>query len=279
MKNRLLPYITFMTGIVLSGVAGFFSIIGLTTIFSGAYWSVVVMGTTLEISKLVAVSWLYQNWKRASSGLKIYLLSAIIILMIITSMGIFGYLSRAHIEQKVALSTGVGSDIIVIQNDIKVKEDSIKDLDKQITVIDSSIDKMLEKGQAKDSLKASDNQKKKRDELVTKKNVLIKELLPLKTQMIKYESEYKKVEAELGPIKYIAEAVYGPTDEKILDKTVRYVILILVVVFDPLAVFLLIAYNSSKKERDYEDLEYVEMQPFRRKRRRKRSHKKKNKKP
>ena len=278
MKNRLLPYITFMTGIILSGVAGFFSIIGLTTLFSGAYWSVVVMGTTLEISKLVAVSWIYHNWKRAGRGLKIYLLSAILILMFITSMGIFGYLSRAHIEQKVALSTGVGSDITVLQNDIKIKQDAIKDLERQITVIDSSIDKMLEKGQAKDSLKASDNQKKKRDELVLKKNVLIKELSPLKTQMVKYDSEYKKIEAELGPIKYIAEAVYGPTDEKILDKTVRYVILIVIVVFDPLAVFLLIAYNVSVRQRDYENLEYVEISPIRRRKRRKRR-RRKNRKP
>jgi hypothetical protein len=274
MKNRLLPYITFMTGIILSGVAGFFSIIGLTTLFSGAYWSVVVMGTTLEISKLVSVSWLYHNWKRASRGLKAYLLSAILILMLVTSMGIFGYLSRAHIEQKVALSTGVGSDITVLQNDIKIKQDAIKDLDRQITVIDSSIDKMLEKGQAKDSLKASDNQKKKRDELVLKKNNLLKELTPLKTQMVKYESEYKKVESELGPIKYIAEWVYGPTDEKILDKTVRYVILILIVVFDPLAIFLLIAYNVSVKQRDYENLEYVEIGPIRRRKRRKRRRRK-----
>lgn len=267
-----------MTGIILSGVAGFFSIIGLTTLFSGAYWSVVVMGTTLEISKLVAVSWLYNNWKRASRGLKIYLLTAILVLMFITSMGIFGYLSRAHIEQKVALSTGVGSDITVLQNDIKIKEDAIKDIDRQITVIDSSIDKMLEKGQAKDSLKASDNQKKKRDELVLKKNVLIKELTPLKTQMVKYESEYKKVESELGPIKYIAEWVYGPTDEKILDKTVRYVIIVIIVVFDPLAVFLLIAYNVSVRQRDYENLEYVEINPIRRRKRRKRR-RRKNRKP
>lgn len=274
MKNKLLPYITFMTGIILSGVAGFFSIIGLTTLFSGAYWSVVVMGTTLEISKLVAVSWLYNNWKRASRGLKIYLLTAILILMFITSMGIFGYLSRAHIEQKVSLSTGVGSDITVLQNQIKIKEDLIKDLDKQIMVIDSSIDKMLEKGQAKDSLKASDSQRKKRDDLVNRKNSIITELSPLKIQMVKHNNDYKKIESELGPIKYIAEWVYGPTDEKILDKTVRYVIVILILVFDPLAVFLLIAYNVSVRQRDYENLEYVEMRPFRRRRRRKRRNKK-----
>ena len=138
-----------------------------------------------------------------------YLLTAILILMFITSMGIFGYLSRAHIEQKVSLSTGVGSDITVLQNQIKIKEDLIKDLDKQIMVIDSSIDKMLEKGQAKDSLKASDSQRKKRDDLVNRKNSIITELSPLKIQMVKHNNDYKKIESELGPIKYIAEWVYG----------------------------------------------------------------------
>jgi hypothetical protein len=274
MKNKLLSYITFITGLILSGVAGFFSIVGLTTLFSGAYWSVVVMGTTLEISKLVAISWLYNNWYKASKSLRAYLLSAILILMLVTSMGIFGYLSRAHIEQKVSLSTGVGSDITILKNDIKIKEDSIKDLERQIGVIDSSIDKMLEKGQAKDSLKASDNQKKKRDDLVKQKNTMIKELMPLKEQMVKYENEYKKIESELGPIKYIAEWIYGPADEKILDKTVRYVIILLILVFDPLAVFLLIAYNVSIRHKDYENIEFVEMKPFRRKRRRRRRKKK-----
>jgi hypothetical protein len=275
MKNKLIPYITFITGIVLSGVAGFFSIAGLTTLFSGAFWSVVVMGTVLEISKLVAISWLYNNWNRASFALRTYLFLAILVLMIITSMGIFGYLSRAHIDQKVSLSTGVGSEMTILQNNIQNKESEISDINKQLSVIDTSIDKMLDKGLAKDSLKASDNQKKKRDDLVIKKNNLTRELTELKTQMVKYDNDYKKIEAELGPIKYIAEAVYGQTNEEILDKSIRYVILILIIVFDPLAVFLLIAFNVSVRQRDYDNLEFVEMRPFRRRRRRKRRKKKK----
>lgn len=274
MKNKLIPYITFITGIVLSGVAGFFSIAGLTTLFSGAFWSVVVMGTILEISKLVAISWLYNNWNRASFALRSYLFIAILVLMIITSMGIFGYLSRAHIDQKVSLSTGVGSEMTILKNDIQNKESEIADINKQLSVIDTSIDKMLDKGQAKDSLKASDSQKKKRDDLVLKKNTLTKELTDLKTQMIKHDNDYKKIEAELGPIKYIAEAVYGQTSEEILDKSVRYVILILIIVFDPLAVFLLIAFNVSMRQKDYDNLEFVEMRPFRRRRRRRRRNKK-----
>jgi hypothetical protein len=135
---------------------------------------------------------------------------------------------------------------------------------------------MLEKGQAKDSLKASDSQKKKRDDLVTSKNKIISELAPLKSDLVKHENEYKKIEAELGPIKYLAEWFYGETDEKILDKSVRYVILILIVVFDPLAIFLLIAFNVSMQHKDYVQMEFVDVN-FHKKKRRKRRRRRKNK--
>lgn len=278
MKQKILPWLTFFTGLLLSGVAGFFSIVGLATLFAASFWSVVVMGTTLEVSKLVAVSWLYNNWNRASLALKSYLFLAILVLMIITSMGIFGYLSKAHIDQKTNMNTGISTDIEILKNNIKVKEDAISDINKQISVIDSSIDKMLEKGQAKDSLKASDAQKKKRDELVQSKNALIKELSPLKTDMVRQESEHRKIEAELGPIKYLAEWYYGEVNEKVLDMSVRYVILILIVVFDPLAVFLLIAFNVSMRHRDYTQMEYVDMN-FHKKKKKKRRRRRRGKIP
>lgn len=278
MKQKILPWLTFSTGLLLSGVAGFFSIVGLATLFAASFWSVVVMGTTLEVSKLVAVSWLYNNWNRASLALKSYLFLAILVLMIITSMGIFGYLSKAHIDQKTNMNTGISTDIEILKNNIKVKEDAISDINKQISVIDSSIDKMLEKGQAKDSLKASDAQKKKRDELVQSKNALIKELSPLKTDMVRQESEHRKIEAELGPIKYLAEWYYGEVNEKVLDMSVRYVILILIVVFDPLAVFLLIAFNVSMRHRDYTQMEYVDVN-FHKKKKKKRRRRRRGKTP
>ena len=118
-----MTYLLFATALALSACAAFYSIIGLTTLFSGAFWPVIIMGSVLEIAKLVSVSWLHHNWKETTAFVKSYLIFAILVLMLITSMGIFGYLSRAHIEQQVKINTGVSSDIRILNNQIKTKED------------------------------------------------------------------------------------------------------------------------------------------------------------
>lgn len=242
--------LVFLTGIAISAVAAYYSIIGLTTIFAGAFWPVVIMGSVLEVGKLVAVSWLYNNWRNVPFLIKSYLMAAILILMLITSMGIFGFLSKAHIEQNLAMNTGVIEQIEVINNDIKSVEGSIADLDKQVAQIDAAIEKMTEKNRAENSLKAAEQQRKTRGDLIKRKNDEIKKLSELKTQKIKYESEFKKVEAEIGPIKYVAELFYGGSDKDIVDKAIRSVIILLIFVFDPLAILLLLAFNISNKRDD-----------------------------
>lgn len=264
MTNTILAGIVFLTGISLSAVAAFYSIIGLTTIFSGAFWPIIIMGSVLEISKLVSVSWLHHNWKITTNLVKVYMISAILILMLITSMGIFGFLSKAHIEQQLKLNTGVSTEIQVIDNQIKIKEDAIKDIDKQLSVIDNSINSMIEKGKAKDSLTASEKQKKNREDLVKRKNVEITELNALKTKRIGLDSEYKKLEAEIGPLKYVAQFFYDKSDHKTLDNAVTYMILLIIFVFDPLAIFLLIAFNQNIQKDEYY-MEYYEYKPRRRK--------------
>lgn len=245
MKQNLLNYLVFLTGLVISGVAAYYSIIGLTAIFAGAFWAVVIMGSALEIGKLVSVSWLYNNWKHTPFLIKSYLSIAIVVLMLITSMGIFGFLSKAHIEQTLKISTGVSNQIEVVDNNIKFQQQTIDDLDKQIKVIDDSISKMIEKGQTKSSLQAAKQQKDTRQALVNEKKIEIEKLNQLKTEQIGLQSEQKKVEAEVGPIKYVAELIYGSDDQQLLDKAVRFVIIILIFVFDPLAVLLLLAFNIS----------------------------------
>lgn len=242
--------LVFLTGIAISAVAAYYSIIGLTTIFAGAFWPVVIMGSVLEVGKLVAVSWLYNNWRNVPLLIKSYLMAAILVLMLITSMGIFGFLSKAHIEQNLAMNTGVIEQIEVINNDIKSIEGSIADLDKQVAQIDAAIEKMTEKNRAENSLKAAEQQRKTRGDLIKRKNDEIKKLSELKTQKIKYESEFKKVEAEIGPIKYVAELFYGGSERDIVDKAIRSVIILLIFVFDPLAILLLLAFNISNKRDD-----------------------------
>ena len=242
--------LVFLTGIAISAVAAYYSIIGLTTIFAGAFWAVVIMGSVLEVGKLVAVSWLYNNWRHVPFLIKSYLMVAILILMLITSMGIFGFLSKAHIEQNLAMNTGVTEQIEIINNDIKSVEGSIADLNKQVAQIDAAIEKMTEKNRAENSLKAAEQQRKTRGDLIKRKNDEVKKLSELKTQKIKYESEFKKVEAEIGPIKYVAELFYGGSDRDIVDKAIRSVIILLIFVFDPLAILLLLAFNISNKRDD-----------------------------
>ena len=246
----VLSIVVFLTGISISAVAAYYSIIGLTAIFSGAFWSIVIMGSVLEIGKLVSVSWLYNNWKIAPFIIRTYLSIAVIILMLITSMGIFGYLSKSHIEQQVTSNSGVSDQIQLIDNKIKVHTDTINDIDKQIVQIDTALSKLTDRGQAQTSIRIANQQRKIRDGLVIKKQLEIKLQSDLKSEKIKLDSEYRKIEAEIGPIKYVAELIYGSSDTKVVDKSIRAVIMLLIFVFDPLAVLLLIAFNISIN-RDY----------------------------
>jgi hypothetical protein len=202
------------------------------------------MGTVLELGKLVTASWLYHNWDRAPRMLKYYLTLSVLVLMFISSMGIFGFLSRAHIEQSLAINTGSIQQIRIINSSIDFENNAIKDLDTQISQIDNAITKINEKGKGTDSLKAATSQRKTRDALVETKKSHTNKIAELTKEKIKLESEQKKLEAEVGPLKYVADLVYGQSNEEQLEKAVRWVILILIFVFDPLAVLLLIAANN-----------------------------------
>lgn len=239
----MINYLALLTALTLSGVSGFYSVYGLTAIFSGAFWPVIFMGGTLEISKLVTASWLYNNWHICPRSLRYYLSGIVIVLMLITSMGTFGFLSKAHIDQQVAMSSGSAEEIKIINTKIQFEQESIADLDKQLQQIDSALNKMTEKGRAEGSLRAGDQQRKTRDSLVSKKEQHVKNISTLTTDRIRKESDVRKLEAEVGPVKYIAQLIYGETDSNQLEKAVRLVIILIVMVFDPLAVTLLIAAN------------------------------------
>ena len=239
----MVNYFALLTSLCLSGVSAYYSIIGLTAVFAGSFWPVVIMGTTLEISKIISTSWLYRNWKTCPFLLKTYLTLAIIILMVISSMGIFGFLSKAHIEQNLQIQTGDVDQIQIVQTKIYNEQSIIDDLNKQIAQIDAAVNKMTDKGQAQSSLQAADKQRKLRDDLTKQKGQHTSTLSEYKTEKVKLESNVKKTEAEVGPIKYIAAFIYGSSGPDTLELAVRWVIILLVSVFDPLAVFLLLAAN------------------------------------
>ena len=242
--------ITFLSAISISAIAAGYSIIGLATLFAGATMPIIAMGSALEIGKLVAASWLYNNWNSSlvPKTLRAYLFSAVIILVFITSMGIFGFLSKAHLDQ-VKPTSGNAIKVKVIDSQIKQQETIVIRSEKTLTQLDKSIDVFLQNDFATRGLK----ERKKQEEERTSINLQIKnatdKIVDLTDKKAELQLAQDKIEAEVGPIKYVAELIYGKEDAiSHFDEAVRIVILILIFVFDPLAVLLLIAANISLKQ-------------------------------
>ena len=247
MKNHKLSLLTFVTSLAIAAVAAWYSIIGLTAIFSAAVIPIIIMGIVLEIGKLVAASWVYTHWKETGILLKTYLVSAVVVLMLITSMGIYGFLSKSHIDA--GINTGeISVKIERVDNRIASEQRQIDRAEKNILEMDTTLEK-TEYGFFDDSrLEERKRQSAEREQLnsiITKSENSIDDLLDKKSE---YELEVKNFEVEVGPIKYIAALIYGDEAKNYLDNTVRYVILLLIFVFDPLAVLLLISANMSYRK-------------------------------
>ena len=230
MLQALLP---FLTAIALSAIAAFYSVIGLAQIFPGSFWPIILMGSILEIAKLVTVSWLYNNWAETNRLMRYYFSIAIILLMLITSMGIFGYLSRAHIE----------SNVVVGANTVQLKT-----IETQEKIARDKLEYLLKR--AGDPATATNKIDREIQTTQTELNRLSKEKLPLM-------KEENKLTAEIGPIKYIAEIFYNKDDPSFIDKAVRLVIFTIIIVFDPLAILLLIAANQTYKKFRSQDKEQI----------------------
>jgi hypothetical protein len=253
--NAILPFIT---ALALSGIAAYYSVIGLAQIFPGSYWPIVIMGSVLEVAKLVTVSWVYNNWKTTFSALKLYFLVAVVLLMAITSMGIFGYLSKAHIEHSSAI-VPQAAKVEIYDEKIKVIQSQIERNNKNLSQYDEAVDQIM--GRSKDERGAEranqvrKAQQKDRKRIANENARLQKEIQTLTEEKLPLSLEVRKAESDLGPIKYVAEVVYGTQDRDIIDKAVRLVIFIIIVVFDPLAVLLLIAANQTYKQNKENDTE------------------------
>jgi hypothetical protein len=240
--------ITLLTALLLSAVAAYFSIAGLMAIFSSAVIPIAVMGGTLELAKIVTASWLYRNWKTAPILFRYYLVSSTIILSLITSLGIFGYLSKAHNDQNL-VSGDVQSKIAIYDEKIKTARENIEANRKQLKQMDEAVDQVMgrstdEKGADK-AVSVRRNQSRDRNVLAKDIEANQKLIATLNDEAAPIRAEVRKVEAEVGPIKYIAALIYTEQTVDVLEKAVRWVIIALVIVFDPLAILLLIAANMS----------------------------------
>ena len=248
LNETVIAYLALLSGLALSGVAVYYSVAGLTAIFSAAVIPIIIMGVALEVSKIVATVWLKQNWSIAPLTVKTYLCIAIIMLMIITSMGIFGFLSKAHSDQNL-VSGDVQSRIAIYDEKIKTARENIEANRKQLKQMDEAVDQVMgrssdEKGADK-AVSVRKNQSRDRVALAKDIEANQKLIAKLNDEAAPIRAEVRKVEAEVGPIKYIAAFVYGSTDETILEKAVIWVIILIIVVFDPLALILLIASQIS----------------------------------
>jgi len=243
-----LTILTFLSAISISVIAAGYSIIGLATLFAGAVVPIIAMGTALEIGKLVAASWLYQNWRSdVPRLLKTYLFSSIIVLIFITSMGIFGFLSKAHLDQ-VQPTSGNQLSIDSYNRQINQQQVIIARAEKTLNQLDKALDVYIDKEYVTRGLKERNKQKEERDLLNKTINEATSKILELNKAKNTIELDQLKIEAEVGPLKYVAELIYGDEAKNHFDSAVRIVILILIFVFDPLAVLLLIAANISLRQ-------------------------------
>ena len=241
-------YLMLASAITISAIAAWYSIAGLTAIFAAAVVPVIIMGGSLELGKIVATVWLHNNWKRVGWLYKTYLVPAIVFLMLLTSMGIFGFLSKAHSDQSL-VSGDAMSKIAIYDEKITAERDNIAAAKKALEQMNMQVDQMMgrtdsDKG-AERAVSIRRSQAKERNALQADITRAQKNIQALQQERAPLAAEFRKVEAEVGPIKYIAAFIYGDDpDQNVLEKAVRWVIILIVIVFDPLALCLILAANK-----------------------------------
>jgi hypothetical protein len=240
--------LTLVMALAISGVAAWYSIAGLIAIFSGATTAIIIMGGVLEAGKLVTASWLYRNWKQVPFLLKSYLTSAVVVLMFITSMGIFGFLSKAHLEQSISVGGTNELQITNLERQIERQQSIIADAETVLTQLDQQVAVLIEYDRIRGptgSIAVRESQSNERQALNETIDAAYIRIDELQSTLTPLQQEKLAIEVEVGPLKYIAELIYGDQARDFFDEAVRWVILLIVFVFDPLAVLLLIAANMT----------------------------------
>ena len=243
--------LTLIVGLAISGVAAWYSIVGLMAIFAAAKIPIAIMGAVLEVGKLLTASWLYQYWDKANKLIKTYFMIAVVVLMFITSMGIFGFLSKAHMDQ--TLSVGDNS-LLIERLDKKIDREQvrIKDAETVIGQLDKAVQVLIDYDRIRGpsgSIAVRESQNEEREQLSTVIDDAYIKIDGMSMEKLELDKEQLALEAEVGPIKYIAAFIYGDDlDSNLLDKAVRWIIVTIIFVFDPLAVLLIVAANMTLKE-------------------------------
>lgn len=250
-----LAWLLLLSGLVISSVAIFYSVTGLAAIFSAAVIPIIIMGGSLEVGKIVTALWLHKYWKKAPFLMKSYLVIAVFVLMLITSLGIFGFLSKAHNDQ-ILVTGDIDSQIALYDEQINIERENIENSRKLIKQLDDVVIKKTEQegrefkdknnntvkeDVAERALQIRRSQAKDRARLTKDIEIAQTKIIEIQQKKAPIASEARKVEAEVGPIKYVAKFIYGDADQNLLEKAVTWMILTIIFVFDPLAILLLLA--------------------------------------
>lgn len=241
----LFGYLVLLTAIILSSVSAFYSVAGLAAIFAGSGWPIIIMGTSLEAAKIVTAVWLHVNWQRSSIGYKLYLVPALVILMMLTSIGVYGLLSKSHLDQNVPTGNVV-AQVQLFDDKIQTEKENISANKAALKQLDAQVDQLLSRSSTEDGAGRSANlrrsQQRERATLLAENQTSQNKIAKLMEERQPVAQQLRTVESEVGPIKYVAALVYGDNpDANVLERAVRWVIILIVMVFDPLAIMLILA--------------------------------------
>ena len=239
--------LTLLVALAISTVAAYYSIVGLMAIFAGAKLAIAIMGVVLEIGKLVVASWTFQNWKTSPVTIRSYFIVSVVVLMFITSLGIFGFLARAHIEQS---SPTILLEERIERVDLKIvqKNTQIKRYQTRLDILDKALLRYIELGAITKGLTKIGEKDVETEVLKTKISTLESEIDGLSDNKYELKNKLNLAMVEVGPIRYVASMFYDEVNETQLEEAVRWIIILLIFVFDPLAVMLVIAANISLKD-------------------------------
>ena len=239
--------LTLLVALAISTVAAYYSIVGLMAIFAGATTAIAIMGVVLEIGKLVCASWTFQNWKTSPFTIRSYFIIAVIVLMLITSLGIFGFLSRAHITQSSPTALLV-ERIERINLKVNQRQTQVSRYQGRLDTLDQALQRYIELGAISKGLSKIGAMDNETNLLKTKISTLETEIDGLTDKKYGMKTELNLAEVEVGPIRYVASMIYDDVSESQLEEAVRWIIVLLIFVFDPLAVVLVIAANISLRD-------------------------------
>ena len=233
----MINQITFATSLLVAGVAAYFSVIGLATIFAGSFWPVVIMAGVLEIGKLVTAGFLHLRWSDINRAMRYYLMSAVVVLMLITSLGIFGFLAKANIEQTLQ-GDSYSLELSILDKRLDAKEKELGRYEERL----EGLDYIIDTARPEDRNYIDRRQRDERIQIAEQIDQVVDDIVVLNEEKMPIQREQLIQEGEIGPIKYVAEMIYGEDVAKDkLDNAARILIMFIIFAFDPLAVLLLVA--------------------------------------